>query len=123
MRPLGWLYTVPLRLRSLVRSARVERELDEELRYHLERQIEEHVGRGMPPDLARRSALMALGGLEQQKEECREARKVAWMTNIAQDARYGARLLARAPGFAAAAILTIALGTGAATAMFGIVSR
>jgi len=72
MRLAHWFYTVPLRLRSLFRRAQVEQELDEELRYHLERQIEENIVKGMTPEEARYAALRAIGGIERRKEECRD---------------------------------------------------
>lgn len=66
-----WFYTIPLRLRSLFRRSQVEQELDEELSYHLDRQIEEHIAKGMTPEDARCAAMRALGGIEQRKDECR----------------------------------------------------
>jgi putative ABC transport system permease protein len=121
MRLRRWLATLPLRLRSLFRRAQVESELVEELEYHIERQAAEFAGRGMNGDAARHAALRALGGVEQRKEECRDARVFEWAVHAARDFRHGARLLAKAPGFAAAAILTVALGIGATSAMFSIV--
>jgi FtsX-like permease family protein len=75
MRFEHWFYAVPLRLRSLLSRARVEQELEEEIRYHLERQIEEHIAKGITPEEARLAALHALGGVEQRKEECRDMRR------------------------------------------------
>src|SRR6266536_4399802 len=82
-----WLYVVPLRLRSLFRATLVERELDEELQYHIERQVELNVERGMTPEDARRAALRAMGGLEQQKEVCRERRNVQIVDHMIRDVR------------------------------------
>jgi hypothetical protein len=76
MRIKHWFYTAPLRLRSLLRRSQVEEELDEELRYHIERQVEEHIAKGMTPEEARYAALRAMGGVEQRKEECRDMRRV-----------------------------------------------
>src|SRR6185369_16880459 len=101
MRFERWVYTLPLRLRSLVRRGRVEGELDEELRYHLERQIEENVARGMSAEEARYAALRAMGGVEQHKEACRDARRVGVLEDLVRDLRYGLRMLARSPGFSA----------------------
>jgi hypothetical protein len=79
MRLEHWFYTVPLRLRSLFRRGQVEAELDEELRYHLERQIEVNTAAGMSVEEARYAALRAMHGLEQRKEECRDMRRVRFI--------------------------------------------
>ena len=76
MRPEHWLYTIPLRLRSLFRWAQADQELDDELRDHLGRKTEEYVAKGMAPEEARRQALLDLGCIEQAKEKFREARRV-----------------------------------------------
>ena len=121
MRPEHWFYTIPLRLRSLFRRNSVEQELDEELRDHLEHLVEEYVSRGMKPKEARNLALRAMGGVEQQKEQCRTMRRVNILENLIQDIRYGFRVLKKNPGFVAAAILTLALGVGANVAVFAVV--
>jgi len=90
MRWQHWINTVPLRLRSLLRRDEVERELEEEMRYHLERRLEEYVASGLSPEEARHAAMRAMEGIEQQKEKCRDMRKInSW--------KIFGRICARAP--------------------------
>src|SRR5688572_5005618 len=116
------LQIVRLRLRSLLRGAAVDRELDEELRDHVERQVEEHIARGVRPEEARTLALRALGGIEQRKEEMRDARGVSLIEHVIQDVRLAFRQLRKQPAFAATAILSLALGIGANTAIFQLLN-
>ena len=115
----GQLFRV---LKSFVRRPSVERELDEEVGFHLEMEIEQHVRNGMSSEDARRQAYKAFGGCEQIKEECRDARGTRLIDNLWQDLRFGARALAKRPGFSIAVITVLALGIGANTAIFSAVN-
>src|SRR5215475_14139177 len=92
------------RLRSLLFKSEMERELDEELRYHIEQQTEQNIRLGMDPEEARRAARKAFGGVDQAKERSRDARGVRWLEELCQDLRYGARMLVKIPGFAAVGV-------------------
>jgi predicted permease len=117
-----WPTQLRLAFRSVFRRKRVEQELDEELQYHLQREIDERLNTGLAPEEARYAALRAMGGIAKSKEECRDMRRVNVIDDLLRDVQYAGRSLRRGPGFAALAILIMALGIGANTAVFSVVN-
>ena len=99
MRLERWLYVLSLRFRSLFRSSRAETDLDDELRFHLEERAREFRARGMSGADARDAARRAFGGVEQRKEEIRDARRVRWIEDALRDVGFTLRLMRRSPGF------------------------
>jgi putative ABC transport system permease protein len=116
-----WLYQFKLLVLSWIRPGRFDADLDEELRFHLDAQIAHNVERGLPLDEARWTAGLTLGRVDGIRDMCRDSRPGALFRQAVRDAAYGARLLRRTPGFSAAAILIVALGIGAVTAIFSVV--
>jgi predicted permease len=115
-----WWFMLPLRLRSIFRRRQVEREIVDELDFHLEHKIEEGLASGLSAAEARRGAMRAMGGLEQRKEEMREALRVHWLTDFVADVRYAFRSLRRTPALSILVVVTLAFGIGLTAAPFSM---
>ena len=119
---MNWLIKLFRRVRILFQKEKLDREMEDELRFHIERQTEANIQTGMSPEEARYAALKKFGWMESIKETCREVRGMNWLEDLSKDVCFGMRMLIKNPGFTTVAVLTLGLGIGANTAIFSLIN-
>jgi putative ABC transport system permease protein len=115
-----WFTVLSARLRTLLAGVSLDRDLDEELRYHLDRRTETNIAKGLSADEARRAAHLAMGGMERRREECRDTRGTRLVADLFQDIRYAVRMLRPAPAFTLIAVSSLGLGIAATISVFTV---